>query len=87
MKTEAEAKQIIADLKKGHPNHAVVSAGDMIGATPLVSVSNLLADGFVAADRSREQKCPGQQAEVVTSITDVTPLPHNGCRPPKKRRV
>ena len=24
---------------------------------------------------------------VVTSITDVTPIPHNGCRPPKKRRV
>jgi small subunit ribosomal protein S11 len=23
----------------------------------------------------------------VTSITDVTPVPHNGCRPPKKRRV
>lgn len=23
----------------------------------------------------------------VTSITDVTPLPHNGCRSPKKRRV
>jgi len=23
----------------------------------------------------------------VTSIHDVTPLPHNGCRPPKKRRV
>lgn len=23
----------------------------------------------------------------VTRITDVTPLPHNGCRPPKKRRV
>jgi small subunit ribosomal protein S11 len=23
----------------------------------------------------------------VTSITDVTPIPHNGCRPPKKRRV
>ena len=23
----------------------------------------------------------------VTSIQDVTPLPHNGCRPPKKRRV
>ena len=23
----------------------------------------------------------------VTSITDVTPLPHNGCRPPKLRRV
>lgn len=24
---------------------------------------------------------------VVTSIRDVTPLPHNGCRPPKRRRV
>lgn len=24
---------------------------------------------------------------VVTSIKDVTPVPHNGCRPPKKRRV
>ena len=23
----------------------------------------------------------------IRSITDVTPLPHNGCRPPKKRRV
>lgn len=23
----------------------------------------------------------------VTSITDITPIPHNGCRPPKKRRV
>lgn len=23
----------------------------------------------------------------VTAITDVTPVPHNGCRPPKKRRV
>jgi small subunit ribosomal protein S11 len=24
---------------------------------------------------------------IVKSITDVTPIPHNGCRPPKKRRV
>lgn len=23
----------------------------------------------------------------VTAITDVTPIPHNGCRPPKRRRV
>jgi small subunit ribosomal protein S11 len=23
----------------------------------------------------------------ITSISDVTPLPHNGCRPPKKRRI
>ena len=24
---------------------------------------------------------------MVSEIIDVTPLPHNGCRPPKKRRV
>ncbi len=24
---------------------------------------------------------------VITEIVDVTPLPHNGCRPPKRRRV
>jgi len=23
----------------------------------------------------------------ITSIVDVTPIPHNGCRPPKRRRV
>ena len=23
----------------------------------------------------------------VTEIVDVTPMPHNGCRPPKRRRV
>ena len=23
----------------------------------------------------------------ITSISDVTPIPHNGCRPPKRRRV
>lgn len=24
---------------------------------------------------------------IVTEIVDVTPIPHNGCRPPKRRRV
>jgi small subunit ribosomal protein S11 len=24
---------------------------------------------------------------LISSITDVTPIPHNGCRPPKRRRV
>ena len=23
----------------------------------------------------------------ISSITDVTPVPHNGCRPPKRRRI
>ena len=39
---------------------------------------------------------PGREAAIrsiqaaglrVISITDVTPIPHNGCRPPKKRRI
>lgn len=39
---------------------------------------------------------PGREAAIrgvqgagltVTSIRDITPVPHNGCRPPKKRRV
>lgn len=33
---------------------------------------DLVAGGFNAADRSRERACPGQQAEVVTAISDVT---------------
>ena len=28
-----------------------------------------------------------QAGLIVTSIKDVTPIPHNGCRPPKARRV
>ncbi|HYZ47975.1 MAG TPA: S46 family peptidase [Sphingomonas sp.] len=34
---------------------------------------DLVKAGFNAADRSKELKCPGQQAEVVTAISDVTP--------------
>jgi V8-like Glu-specific endopeptidase len=32
-----------------------------------------IANGFVTQNREEERLCPGQQAEVVTSITDVTP--------------
>lgn len=37
----------------------------------------------------RESAITGLQTSglSVRSIEDVTPLPHNGCRPPKKRRV
>jgi small subunit ribosomal protein S11 len=39
---------------------------------------------------------PGRESSVralnalgykITNIVDITPIPHNGCRPPKKRRV
>src|SRR6478735_243009 len=32
-------------------------------------------------------KGPGSGGVMVISITDTTPIPHNGCRPPKRRRV
>src|SRR6202521_4582797 len=37
----------------------------------------------------RESALPAVQAVgfAVPSIRDVTPIPHNGCRPPKRRRV
>src|ERR1041385_3852474 len=35
--------------------------------------SDLVATGYTAGTRDRERLCPGQQAEVVTAITDVTP--------------
>ena len=37
----------------------------------------------------REQAVRSLQAAglEVSAITDVTPIPHNGCRPPKRRRV
>ncbi|MFM2387215.1 MAG: ribosomal protein [Bacteroidota bacterium] len=48
------------------------------------------ADVFVKGPGSGREsaiRSLGAAGIEVTSITDVTPLPHNGCRPPKKRRV
>ena len=44
---------------------------------------------LAALTRSREAAIRSlQQAGLnITAITDVTPIPHNGCRPPKRRRV
>ena len=49
-----------------------------------------LIDVFVKGPGSgREAAIRALQATglQVNSITDVTPIPHNGCRPPKRRRV
>jgi len=53
-------------------------------------------NGMVEVDIFVKGPGPGREAAIrslqaaglrVRSITDVTPIPHNGCRPPKKRRV
>ena len=52
--------------------------------------------GLKSVDVKVKGPGPGRESAVralnavglkVTNITDVTPIPHNGCRPPKKRRV
>ena len=37
--------------------------------------------------RGSKKNTPYAAGIEVTEIIDVTPLPHNGCRPPKRRRV
>ena len=61
------------------------------------NAAKLAADmGVMEVDVFVKGPGPGREAAIralqasglrVRSITDVTPIPHNGCRPPKKRRV
>ena len=59
--------------------HALVGENGA-GKSTLIKV--LAGSGREAAIRAL-QACGLE----VTSIKDVTPVPHNGCRPPKRRRV
>ncbi len=52
--------------------------------------------GIKSLDVQVQGPGPGRESSIralnalgikITSISDVTPLPHNGCRPPKRRRV
>lgn len=74
--------------KKGTP-YAAQQAGEMAGK-----------EAYTLGVRKVEIKIkgpgPGREAAiralqnaglVILNIQDVTPLPHNGCRPPRKRRV
>lgn len=55
-----------------------------------------MENGMLEVDVLVKGPGPGREAAIraiqaaglrVRSITDVTPIPHNGCRPPKKRRM
>ena len=74
--------------KKGTPFAASVAA-EMVGKKALdagVKQVNVFVSG---PGSGRETAIRSLQASglVVLTIRDVTPLPHNGCRPPKPRRV
>ena len=74
--------------KKSTPFAATV-AGEQVGREA-VSLGVKRVDVRVQGPGSgRESAIQALAAAglMIKSIVDVTPLPHNGCRPPKKRRV
>lgn len=74
--------------KKNTPYAAQVAAAD--AARVATEAGMKRADVFVKGPGSGREgaiRSISQSGIEITSIKDVTPLPHNGCRPPKKRRV
>lgn len=74
--------------RKSTPFAAQVAAENCAGAVKEMGMKNL--------DVCVKGPGPGRESAIralhaqgfnITSITDVTPIPHNGCRPPKRRRV
>ncbi|MGD0708248.1 MAG: 30S ribosomal protein S11 [Anaerolineaceae bacterium] len=60
------------------------------------AIKTAMAQGIQEVDLVVKGPGPGRESAIravqsmglkVRSIADVTPVPHNGCRPPKKRRV
>ncbi len=74
--------------KKNTPYAAQVAAAD---AAKVAHDAGLrTAEVFVkgpGAGRESAIRAVDQAQVKVTKITDMSPLPHNGCRPPKRRRV
>ncbi|MBS1626289.1 MAG: 30S ribosomal protein S11 [Bacteroidetes bacterium] len=74
--------------KKNTPYAAQMAAAD---AAKVASEAGLKrVDVYVkgpGAGREGAIRSISQNGIEVTSIKDITPLPHNGCRPPKARRV
>jgi len=90
--SKKRAKKVVADgVAHVHAsfNNTIITITDRQGNAALeYGMKNL--DVYVKGPG------PGRESAVralnavgfrISSITDVTPIPHNGCRPPKKRRV
>ena len=74
--------------RKNTPFAAQVAAED--AARKAFESGMRSADVFVSGPGAGRESALRAIASVgirVTSIEDVTPIPHNGCRPPKRRRV
>jgi small subunit ribosomal protein S11 len=74
--------------KKNTPYAAQMASAD--AAKVALDAGMRRCDVFVkgpGAGRESAIRALANSGIEVTMIKDVTPLPHNGCRPPKKRRV
>ncbi len=74
--------------KKSTPFAAQIAATDAAKKAKEIGIKEV--DVYVKGPGSgRESAIRALQATglTITSIRDVTPIPHNGCRPKKKRRV
>jgi small subunit ribosomal protein S11 len=74
--------------KKNTPYAAQMASSD--AAKVAIDAGVKRVDVFVkgpGAGREGAIRALAQSGIEVNMIKDVTPLPHNGCRPPKKRRV
>lgn len=74
--------------KKNTPYAAQMAASDAARVAMDAGVKRV--DVYVkgpGAGRESAIRALAQSGIEVTMIKDITPLPHNGCRPPKKRRV
>ena len=74
--------------KKGTPFAAQMTAS-AVGKKAMVSGVKQVAVFVNGPGPGRETAIRGLQSSglMITSIKDVTPVPHDGCRPPKPRRV
>lgn len=74
--------------KKNTPYAAQMAAADC--AKVAIDAGLKKVDVFVKGPGSGREgaiRSLSQSGIEIVTIKDVTPLPHNGCRPPKKRRV
>ncbi len=81
-------KQGFKGSRKSTPFVAQVIAEDVVGRAMEMGVKNVavLVSG-PGAGRETALRAIAKCGVKVLHIKDVTPIPHNGCRPPKRRRV
>ena len=69
--------------------YAAQMAGEQVGRAAIEHGMRTVEVEVTGPGSGRESALRALQSTglQVTSIRDITPIPHNGCRPPKRRRV